>query len=96
MIAWFYSLTPLNAQYDCPSVAYRVYPNPTVDRLCIQPIDEATFDQYIIYDMSGHIVNRVRLKGDCIDVSHLVSGEYILWISDSELSNSEYIKFAKQ
>ena len=63
-----------------------IYPNPVVNTLNIQGVDENTALE--VYNLTGKSV--LKDKGTELDVTSLVQGSYILRI------NNQYVKFIKK
>jgi hypothetical protein len=71
-------------EFDITSVY--VYPNPVVNTLSIQGVDENTALE--VYNLTGKSV--LKDKGTELDVTSLTQGTYILRI------NNQYVKFIKK
>lgn len=63
-----------------------IYPNPVVNTLSIQGVDENTSHE--VYNLTGKSV--LKNKGTELDVTSLTQGTYILRI------NNQYVKFIKK
>ena len=63
-----------------------IYPNPVVNTLSIQGVDENTSLE--VYNLTGKSV--LKNKGTELDVTSLIQGTYILRI------NNQYVKFIKK
>ena len=71
---------------DLDITSVYIYPNPVVNTLNIQGVDENTALE--VYNLTGKSV--LKDKGTELDVTSLVQGTYILRI------NNQYVKFIKK
>ena len=71
---------------DLDITSVYIYPNPVVNTLNIQGVDENTALE--VYNLTGKSV--LKDKGTELDVTSLVQGSYILRI------NNQYVKFIKK
>jgi hypothetical protein len=62
-------------QPSAPSL--RLFPQPAQDQLCIQERDER-FTSYELYSLTGRPVQAGTLRSNCLSVSHLPAGTYVL------------------
>ncbi len=85
------NITSIIETQDTDFVAF--YPNPVTSMI---NIDEVTGEyNYIIYDLSGSIVQEGKINNDTIDVSNLNSGTFIIKLSSADLKIYKKIKFIK-
>ena len=71
---------------------FSIYPNPVSDVLNITKVsDKATFE---IYGVTGQMIKKGDVKDGKVVVSELLKGNYIIKISDKEVSNN--LKFIKK
>lgn len=79
-VATFYATNLSQENFLKESIS--VYPNPVSDQLNIN-IPDIPVNTIKIYDLSGRLVEEVRLEDNQINVSHLQGGIYILGIETS-------------
>ena len=53
----------------------KIYPNPAIDQLCIMEIETKVIE---LYDIYGRRYIRKKMTSDCLDISALPKGKYIL------------------
>ena len=85
-------ITPQLSTSDIdPKNGIEIYPNPVSDVLNISKVsDKASFE---IYSVTGQILNKGIVRDGKIVVSELIKGNYILKITDKEVSsNFKFIK----
>ncbi|MBL0314923.1 MAG: S8 family serine peptidase [Flavobacteriales bacterium] len=75
-------------------IEFSFYPNPTRGNIFVNfKNDDALTAQYVIYDMTGHLVQSGSLNSNvtsfCVDVSELVSGTYLFQISSVKFHRHE-------
>ena len=61
-----------------------IYPNPVDDTLCISNQDEVLSKSVSVYNPSGQRVKTAVLADNCINVSDLTKGYYILRVGDKK------------
>ena len=69
---------PVGIEDGIPNTTIKVYPNPASDFIHIERIENATIEQFILYDMLGKEVLRSALNQttETIDISNLARGNY--------------------
>jgi hypothetical protein len=74
-----------------------IYPQPASDQLCLRSADPITNAHVEVFGMDGKMVLSEVLSGNCIDVSELHSGLYVLRInSNNGTGLHESMKFVKR
>lgn len=88
----FYGFTQNSASLDeHENLELVVYPNPTEEYCIIQNFDNFGENvEYTIYDSSGKIVDSGMLE-EKMDLSHLTSGKYILFVNGENIEGSTSI-----
>uniref|UniRef100_UPI004049D57F T9SS type A sorting domain-containing protein n=1 Tax=Gelidibacter sp. TaxID=2018083 RepID=UPI004049D57F len=70
-----------------------IYPNPTKNVLNLSTLQDLNDAIYSVFDLNGRRVLNAILDSKTIDVSSLISGQYILRIvSGSSVKNQKFIK----
>ncbi|RXM61537.1 T9SS type A sorting domain-containing protein [Chryseobacterium sp. CH1] len=69
-----------------------IYPNPVKDILHIQSPDEVS--KVEIYDLSGRIINSMGVKGNSVNVSNLLKGNYLIKVFFKDKTSVQ--KFIKE
>lgn len=64
-----------------------VYPNPASDFLRVEGSLTADHGQYVIYDVTGRVVNAGQYRGETIDISSLRPGIYILEVGSGNTAH---------
>ncbi|MBS2098748.1 T9SS type A sorting domain-containing protein [Carboxylicivirga linearis] len=71
----------------------KVYPNPCNDVVLFQGIDAERVVEVCIYDLAGKMLEKSKIKNNTINVSKLLSGEYLLHIqTEKELYQTKILK----
>ncbi len=92
-----YSVLHIGINEFNDSNRFIIYPNPTNETLCVNPNEELLRNniKYQIYDSRGILCDFGSFNhSDCISVSFLPPGHYLLVLSDS-ISNNTFLKFIK-
>ncbi|MDB4587775.1 T9SS type A sorting domain-containing protein [bacterium] len=64
-----------------------LYPNPSESFVCLKPFKSSQWLIYQIYDSHGQQALRGKTQHECIDVSQLNAGSYLLILNESEAHN---------
>lgn len=75
-----------------PREGVQIYPNPVDDILNITKVSNKAV--YEIYGVSGQLINKGSIKNGKVVVSDLIKGNYIIKITDQEMSST--LKFIKK
>lgn len=70
----------------------QIYPNPATDILNVTNVSNKAV--YEIYGVSGQLLSKGLIRDGKVIISQLINGNYIIKITDQELTNS--IKFIKK
>lgn len=71
----------------------RVYPNPTQAMLYFETTENLLKDKISIYDMSGKLILRKNINDDhALDLSELVSGQYLIQFQNKKYKSIQIIK----
>jgi len=89
---YYYSAFTPQSVNKKPEVQLSVYPNPAIDFLNIK--SELKFSQFKIYSMDGHLIKSGELYSNCLDISSVPSGTYLLKLESSK-GKQETIGFVK-
>ncbi|MBP5677078.1 MAG: T9SS type A sorting domain-containing protein [Bacteroidales bacterium] len=74
----------------------KLYPNPTTQNLTIEADDYTTRLNYTLYSSTGMTIMKGRFeKQTVLDVSDLLSGQYILRVEDTNRKQSNVYKVVK-
>jgi hypothetical protein len=73
--------------------AIHIYPNPATDRLMITNVS-GQYDNARIFDMTGRLIDQIKIEANSIDVSALNNGQYIIEIKNE--NGVARTTFAKQ
>lgn len=77
---------------DLAETSIVVYPQPTTDRICVEGADGMN---YQLFSIQGKMALNGRLNSQCIEVSELNAGIYILRLLTSEGIVKENVKIVK-
>ena len=85
-------ITPQLSTREVSGSDFMVYPNPVSDVLHITKVSDKTV--YQIHSVSGQLVSSGLVRDNKVNVSHLVTGNYVITISDEDIKGS--VKFIKK
>jgi len=66
-----------------------IYPNPIIDEIYLNNIDEVIIDNYIIFDLSGKLIKKGKIEAKpsvTIDFENIPSGLYLIKLSNKQYS----------
>ncbi len=86
------NVTVLSTNEAAPTNSFSIYPNPVDDILNITKVSNKAV--YEIYGVSGQLLNKGSIKNGKVVVSDLIKGNYIIKITDQEMSST--LKFIKK
>lgn len=72
----------------------KIYPNPTSDFVNIENYSKSEILTAELYDMTGRLIQKIKLDGTAMDIRNLKSGAYLLKIADKQnnISTHQIIK----
>ena len=76
-----YDTTPESMMTDCPFI---IYPNPVKDQLTLRFDDGSEPESVELYDLAGRLVGTKSNGLECIDMSAMPSGMYLLRVTMKE------------
>lgn len=101
---WNRALTPVEVLYiyqqgslsvnEQSYVNFKIYPNPTMDKLTIENIDFNLDSDYVIVDQIGRVIMKGKLDGNTsiINVNSLPKGVYVLSIKGEVKRAFKFVK----
>ncbi len=90
--------SPVNTiNFDDEDIALTIYPNPVVDKLYFEPVNELGKAEITVFNSTGKTVDSFEISLNApqsVDVNHWKPGVYLLQISSSDISRT--IKVIRQ
>jgi len=87
------SLSFINMYLDKNNKQLIVYPNPAKEKIFINYKGKTAITYAEIYNVSGSLINTIKLNNNYINIQNLKAGEYLLFFP--EIKNSEKIYLIK-
>lgn len=78
---------------DVASTKLVIYPQPATDNVCLSGLDNNKTYETETFALNGKSIQHNQLIADCLDVSELAPGMYMLGLSSSDGAFRETIKF---
>jgi len=76
--------TVRNSTADVPEKStFKLYPNPALDDVVYITTAENGLKDIVVYDVFGEVVLRDRLRSPALNISKLVSGVYVLQLTEN-------------
>ncbi len=70
----------------------KIYPNPTSDFINLKLSAKTKIDEAVIYDNSGRLILKTKIKSDKIDLHSLNTGIYLLYFTNTDIKPIKIIK----